>query len=243
MAITVKQLTKQLKELPRAFRIVAAIVAVDIVVLGIAAFWLEVDVDDEAARVTQLQAELTAQRLKVGTTRKEIGRLPELRRLYDAAMSNGLLVEPDRLKLVDHVHGMGDRLHLTDVHYKLSPEEAMPNIKSKYQLVSTPVALANNALLDTDVFSFWQELLGGLQAHYQIAAASIERIGTDPDAAVVAIAAGRPVSLVKAELTFRWMSLRKVPDATKPGDAAKTGVAAPVIPQTAAASPAGAANP
>ena len=55
MAVNIKQLTKQLKELPRIFRIVAAVVALDVIVLGIAAFWLEVDVDDEAARVTQLR--------------------------------------------------------------------------------------------------------------------------------------------------------------------------------------------
>jgi cell division protein FtsL len=242
MEIDLKKLMKRLWALPRVFRIMAAVVALDLVILGVSAFMLESEVDDQAEQVAQLKGKLTAQQQEVGITRKQIGRLPELHRLYDQAISNGLLAVPDRLKMVEHVHSLGERLQLSDVHYKLAIEQTTPIAKSKFLLVATPVTLGNSAILDTDVMTFWRELLGSLPAHYQIEKASIERDGTEPETAVEAIRAGRPTSMVKAEVTFRWMSLRKIPDAAKAGGA--TAVAPVPGPQTAAvANPPGGTSP
>ena len=236
MAVSVKRLVSQLRGLPRAFRIVAAVAVVDVVILIIGFLSLEVDVDDQATQITELKTQVAAQKQKVGTTRKEISRLPELRRLYDSAVADGLLAEPDRLKLVDRVHTMSDRYNLSDLHYKLTAEQVTPIAKSKFQLVATPVAFESVALLDTDVISFWQELLDGLQAHYQITKAVLERRNVDTNTVLELFAAGKPAALVTSELDFEWLSLRKNPE---PGKTAETK--AP--PQPAATAATAAATP
>jgi cell division protein FtsL len=228
MATDLKQVAKRLWGLPRAFRIIAAVALVDAAVLIFTAFWLEVDVDAQTEKIGQLKSQLATQQQKVGMTRTEIGRLPELRRLYDKAVASGLLAEPDRIKLVERIQAMIDGFRLSDLHYKLAGEQSPAGVKTKYILVGTPVTLDNTALLDLDVFTFWHQVLSGFSTHYQIESATLERTNTDPLSAAKAIEIGRTTPLVKAEIVFHWMVLRRNPDAPKtpqPGSGAQTAQA------------------
>jgi len=227
MALNPRELIQYAKAAPRSLRVIAAVAAVDIIVLLLAAFTLEGEVDDRVAKIDQLRSELTGLRAKLETTRKEIARLPELRQKYDAAMSDGVLADQDRQKFVGHSQELADQHRLADLHYKLEAQETAPGMVSGYSLVTTPVSLSLSGLLDSDVLEYWDEILGNLQSHYQITKATLDREEMEPTAALDAIRAGRPAPLVKSELSFRWVSLHKT--AAAPA-AASTGANAPAAP-------------
>jgi hypothetical protein len=234
MDLDPRQLIAQAKALPRALKIVAAIAVVDLAILVLAAFTLEDEVDDRAARVDQAKSELVALRNKVETTRKQIGGLPELRKKYDAAMSDGVLADQDRQTLIGHAQDLGLQHRLSDLHYKLEPQKAEPGTTPAFSLVTTPVSLAANALLDSDLLEFWDEVLSNLQAHYQITKATLSRSEAEPQAVLDGIRSGRPIVLVKSELNFRWVSLRKVAPAVAAPAASATAPAPATAPVKAA---------
>jgi len=215
MALTVSQVIGQAKSAPRALKVFAAIAAIDLIVLLFAALLLEDQVGNQTAQVEQLKAQLTAARAKVETTRKQIDRLPELRQLYDAAISDGVLADQDRLKFVSRAQDLAKQYRLSDLHYKLDPEDSTPLNPSAFHLVTTPIILTGAGLLDTDVLAFWEDLLGKLQAHYQVTKATLARSDTGSQEALGLIRQGQPVSLVKAELEFRWVSLRKASEGNR----------------------------
>lgn len=232
----IRQLIGFAKSAPRGLKILAIVAAIDVVVILLAALLLEGEVDDSAAELAALQGQLTAQEQTIEVTRKEIGRLPELRRLYDAAISSGVLADQDRLKLVSMAQELANQHRLLDLHYRLAPEQLTQLPGSQYRLVSTEVELTDGAILDADVFGFWDELLAKSPAHYQVTKFQLQRIGRDIKPTVAGILSGHPMPLVKAELDFKWISLR--PPADSPAAAAgsaRTAQAAPSAGQPATA--------
>lgn len=215
-----RQLLQTVRNAPRALKIIAMVAAIDAAVLIFAALSLEGDVDARIDRVAALHSQLNAQRQKIEATRKEIDRLPELRRSYDAAINSGVLADQDRLKLVSLAQDLANQHRLIDLHYRLSPEEVAQLTGSKYRLVSTEVALTDGAVVDGDVFQFWDEILDKSPAHYQVTKFTLQRLDADLNSAVASIRAGHPISLVKAELDFKWISLRQPVEAIKAADAA-----------------------
>jgi hypothetical protein len=239
MAIKPQDLIKYARTAPRVLKVIAIVAAVDLAILLLAALTLEDEVDDRVARAEQLKSELAGLRTKVETTRKEIARLPELRAKYDAAMADGVLSDQDRQKLVGHLQELVDRHRLSDLHYKLDAQQTTPGTATSYALVTTPVSLNLSGLLDSDVMEFWDEVFSGLQSHYQISKVTLERVDADSSTVLAAIRAGHPTALVRSELEFGWVSLRKPrasgAAAATPAAPAKTGMAAaPPAPQTTA---------
>lgn len=222
----VQQLLQTAKSAPRALKVIAAVAAVDIAILLFAAFLLEDDVDARIDRIAELRGQLSAQQQKISSTRKEIDRLPELRHSYDAAINSGVLADQDRLKLVELAQDLANQHRQFDLHYRLAPEIVEALAGSKFQLVSTEVTLTDGAALDGDVLAFWNEILKKSPAHYQITKFNISRLGQDTLPALTAIRSGRSGSMVKAELNFRWISLRQPIEATKLPETPKVADAA-----------------
>lgn len=212
-AMTVGDLIRIARTAPRALRVCAAIVGVDLLLLIYALVGLESDVEDRAATVAQLHADLNSLQQKIALTRHEIDRLPELKKLYDAAIADGVIADQDRLKLVNSAQDLGSHHHLANMHYKLDAENVAPINKSKYSLITTPVSFEYDSVLDTDTLTFWQDLFGKLQAHYEIVSATLERQSTSTEAAISMIRAGQPVQLIHSQVQFRWLSLRKAAEA------------------------------
>jgi hypothetical protein len=235
MATDVKVLLKQLQSAPRVLRIIAAVAAVDIVVILYAFLSLEDDVGERADQVSQLQSELTSTQGKTASTRKEIEQLPELRKLYDAALANGVLASQDRLKFINLAQELARNNHLSDFYFKLSPEQNAPLPGSKYQLSSTEVSLTSTGLLASDGFAFWEEILKRSQAHYLIVGATMERVADDVNAALPGIKAGTKTVLVKSELRFKWQSMHAPTEANNLPAAGKAVVAKPAPAPAAAA--------
>lgn len=242
LPIQAQQLIEMAKGAPRALKIIAAVAALDIIILLFAAFSLEDDVDARIDHIAELRGQLSSQRKKIDSTRKEIDRLPELRRSYDAAINSGVLADQDRLKLVSLAQDLANQHRMIDLHYRLAPEEVAQLTGSKYRIVSTPVVLTNGAVLDSDVFSFWDEILDKSPAHYQVTKFLIERNAGDFKTTIAGMGPKHPVSLVKAELDFRWISLRPPPEMVKAADAGATPPAAAPTPAAAASTPVAAAS-
>lgn len=220
-----QQMLQTAKDAPRVLKVIAIVAAIDVVVLLFAALLLEDDVDARIDQITELRGQLNAQHQKIQSTRKEIDRLPELRRSYDAAINSGVLVDQDRLKLVSMAQDLANQRRLIDLHYRLAPEEVVPLTGSKYRVVNTEVVLTDGAVIDSDVFAFWSDILDKIPAHYQVTKFSVTRLEGNVASAIAGIHSGRPVSLVKAELDFKWISLRLPPEALKSADAAAPATA------------------
>lgn len=208
MATDVKDLVRIVREAPRALKIILGVLALDILVPALITFTLEDEVADGQLQIEQTQARVNTLHKKIADTRREIARLPELRERYQSAMAHGLLAPQNRLKLVQQSQDDAGRHRQNGLHYKLSAEDVKPIPNSKYAMVSTEVSFDQDALLDTDVLAFWEDLLGQVPAHYHVTAASLER-GRPLDASALSeIRAGHAVSLVKAKLDFRWVTLQ-----------------------------------
>jgi hypothetical protein len=215
MAVTVKDLIRRARTVPRVVKLIAAVLAADLVVLLIASSLLDDEVAARAGRIEDLRGQLAAVRQKIATTREQINRLPELRRSYDAAVADGVLASQDRLKLVSQSQTLGTQNHLSDLHYKLEAEVAAKVPDTKYALVTTPVTFAGGGLLDTDVLAFWAEALDNLQSRYEVVSASIDREPLAMKDLLAGIKTGRPIAAVKSELVFHWISLRDEQQAKK----------------------------
>ena len=246
MAINIKprELIQKVRVAPLALKIIAAVLAADFIFLLLAWLILEDAVDSRAAEVESLKADLAAARSKVDTVRKEVANLPELRKSYEAALADGVLADQDRQKMIGQAQERGDSHRISDLHYKLDPQVTAPLATQAFVLVTTPVYFNQTGALDSDVFEFWQELLGSLQAHYQITKATLERMdGNSVAKTAGAIRDGRPAAMVKSELDFRWISMRKVAPAApakaatppSPAPAADQAATSPVTPRVEAA--------
>lgn len=210
MAIDVKTLIAQLRKAPRVIRVIAIVAAVDAVIILYALFSLADDVDQRVAKIDQLRTQLSEAQQKIEQTRKQIARLPELRKHYDAALANGVLAQQDRLKFVALAQDLAKDNRLGDFHFKLEPEVLTGLPGNKYRLVSTNVSLSDNALRDSDVIAFWDQILDKSQAHYEVTKAVIERVpAIEVKDILPNLKNGAPASLMKAEIAFRWQSLRQ----------------------------------
>lgn len=224
--VQIQQLIARAKRAPRGLQIIVALAVLDVFILLFAAFSLEGDVDERIDRIAALRIQLVAQRQKIDSTRKEIDRLPELRRSYDAAINSGVLADQDRLKLVSLAQDLANQHRLLDLHYRLAPEEVTQMSGSKYRLVSTAVVLTDGATIDSDVFSFWDDILEKSPAHYQVTKFQLQRMDGDVKAVAAGIRAKHSMPLVKAELDFKWISLRPPAEMVKAADAAATPASA-----------------
>ncbi|HEY1720329.1 MAG TPA: hypothetical protein VGG27_03720 [Magnetospirillaceae bacterium] len=218
--INIQNLISQARKAPIALRVIAIVVAVDLLVLLYAFFALEDGVEDRFGKVAELKGQLSDAQQKVASRRKEIERLPELRKLYDTALSGGVLAQQDRVKFVGLAQDLAKSHQLVDFHFKLQPEVSAQLPASKYRLASTNVELTNSAIRAGDIFSFWDEFLVRSQAHYRVTKAVVERVAlADVKDLTAKIKSGGSGTLLTADLSFQWESLR-VP--------AEAGVAAKV---------------
>ena len=228
MAIKPRELLDRAKQAPRTLKIIAVIAAIDVVVLALAALTLEDQVDERITTIEQRKSELAGIRARVEATRKEIANLPELRQRYDAAMADGVLSDQDRQKMIANAQQLQERHRLLDLHYRLEPQITTPGSSPAFTLVTTPVSFSQTAVIDSDIFEFWEELLGNLQSHYQITKATIDRADMSTQNALASIRNNHPVAMVKSELAFRWVSMRKVASTTTaPAAGAGNAAAAP----------------
>ncbi len=213
MALDPRALLAQATGLPWPLKVLAGVCVFDLLIILVANFSVAGQVEEGANRVAQLHEQLDQLRTRVRSAHADIDKLPELRKQYDEAIAAGVLQAPDRLKLVQTSQEAGNRHHVPDMHYRLDPEQQKVIASSKYSLVISPVSLETGGLLDPEILDFWEEIFGGLTGRYEITEVTMERTGQVTPQVLDSIRAGRPVSLIRTNLKFRWVSLRP-PQAT-----------------------------
>lgn len=199
---------EKLKALPLPLKIVGAVILGDLLVIIIS--WLLFDdmLSERVGAVDNLRAQAAQVRRQSLDFRKQIDQYPQLLAQYNDAIAKGILVDVDRLKLVNEAQDSATRNHLADLHFKVESEKLDRTAGPHYRLDSTMVSFESGALLDTQAMAFWDEVLNRLPAHYQVVEARLERKRDVDPAALADIRAGRPVSLLTMKISFRLQSLR-----------------------------------
>ena len=198
---------EKLKALPLPLRIVGAVILGDLLVLIIC--WLLFDdmLSERVAVVDNLRAQAAQVRRQSSDYRKQIDQYPQLLAQYNEAIAKGVLVDVDRLKLVNEAQDSATHNHLADLHFKVESEKLNRDAGPHYRLDSTMVTFDSGALLDTQAMAFWDEVLNHLPAHYQGVEARLERKREVDPSVIAEIRAGKPVSLVNMKIAFRLQSL------------------------------------
>jgi hypothetical protein len=199
----------KLAALPRRLKIVVLVILLDLLLIAAAAFVDSGDLGEQAARVGQLRGQVAQLRRQGGELRSQIARYSDLLDVYNRAVAAGLLQRPDGTRLVSAITGYAGQCHLVDLHYRLEAEDVTKDPKARYQPSVTVVSLESGATLDSDVMTFWDDVLDSLPAHYRVNEATIERTRSLTPSVLADLRAGRPVSLVNARLSLRWSSLQK----------------------------------
>jgi hypothetical protein len=209
MNVNFRAILEKLSRLPRVIQVLAAILVFDVILTAGVYFEFDDIVSARLQSVSELQAKLDRTRAEIGTVRADINRVPELRRKYDTAMLEGIVLPKDRLKLVQVAQDSGSRFHLTQFHYRLDPDqiEAANASATNYRQSHTVVTFEGGALLDSDAAAFWEEILSGLSAHYTVNEADLERVYMPDASSLAAIRSGGTLGLVKTTLSFDWVSL------------------------------------
>lgn len=199
---------EKLKALPLPLKIVGGVILGDLLVVIIC--WLLFDdmLSERVSSVDNLHRQVAQLRRQSADFRKQIDMYPQLLAQYKDALAKGILVDVDRLKLVNEAQDSGTHSHLADLHFKVESEKLNRDTGPHFRLDSTMVTFESGALLDTQVMSFWDEVLNRLPAHYQIVEARLDRKKEVDPAAVADIRAGKPVSLISMKIAFRIESLR-----------------------------------
>lgn len=204
----------KLKALPRPIKIVAAVLAVDILAVVLGFVTLDDEVTEREARVDQLRGQLRQLHKQVGDLDKLVTEYPSLRDQFAAAQAEGAFLPQDRLKLANEAQGLADAHHLPDLHYKMETIPEKPPAKGNFTLASSLVTFESSAYLDSDAMAFWDEILSALPSHYQVIEATLEQGADFSPALMSEIRNGHNPDLVKVNLSFRWQGFQ--PKSTVP---------------------------
>jgi hypothetical protein len=196
--------------LPLRLKLVAAVIALDLLLLAVAAFFEDQELHERQAAVGQLRGQVAQLRRQSADLRQQLARYPELLAHFKGASEKGLLQKRDAEKLVEAVTDFSAIHQVQNLHYRLEAEDIKPDPKARYLLGSTIVSLEGGSVLDGDALAFWDEVLGSLPAHYRVTEATIEKVREVSPQVLADLRAGRPVPLVHAKLSLRWSSLQRV---------------------------------
>lgn len=208
MEINLKAIFATFKTLPGVLKVLAAIVAFDGLLVAGVNLALSDTLDTRLSTVDQLKAEQGDLRRQIAATHNQLNQIPALRLRYNAATAEGLLAPKDRNRLSNSAKDMAVQYHLTSFSGRFEPEKFDPIKGTDLAIGTIRVEFAAGAMIDSDVDSFWSDLLAHLPAHYRVLQASEQRAPVKIDKNTLdAIRNGRINSLVDAKLVFQWLSL------------------------------------
>ena len=195
-------------KMPLRLKVIAGVIALDLVILGLNYVFLSDLMVQRAAEVERLRASVSEVRKQNVSLRQLVDEYPNLRQRYDSAIAAGLSVPLDRLALVKFAQDWAAHHHLLDLHYRLADDTANAAASPKLRVDTQRVVFENGGLFDTDERAFLQDLLAQQPGHFRLAEIEISRIH-DIDAALLAGARrGSFLPVLKAKIDLQWVGVQ-----------------------------------
>jgi len=195
---------KKLRALPRRLKVVFGVLAVELIILLSGYLLLDDLMADRVAEVDRLRANLTQLRHKNTQQRQDLDRYPLLRKHYDEAIAAGLGSPLDRAGVVNAARDWSDNHRLVDLRYRLVPDTAKPAGSPRYVIENDLVEFECGALVDTDILSFWSNVLAQQAGHYRIASFAMERQRALDESVLTAVRHGSVVALLQSKIGLVW---------------------------------------
>lgn len=203
----------RLKRMPLRLKVIAGVVALDLLILVLGYVVLNDLMAQRVAEVERLRASVTQVRRQNADLRRVADEYPGLRKRYDEVIAAGLSAPLDRLALVKFAQDWAAHHHLLDLHYRLAADTAKPATSPKFRVDTERVVFENGGLFDTDERAFLQDLLAQQPGHFRLAEIEISRTHDMDAAYLTGIRRGSFIPSLKAKIDLQWVGVQpKTPE-------------------------------
>ncbi len=199
---------KKLQAVPLRLKVVTAVIAFDLIVLLLGYLVLDDLMSERAAAVDQVRAELTEAKRQNGELHRQVDTYPQLRHKYDEVLTAGLTADFDRVGYTQFAQSKATEDHLSELRFRVGDDPGDHPHSTKYRVSVDRASFESGGLLDTEVMSFWGDLLGQVQGHYRIVEASLERTGEVNPPLLIGIRQGAIMSDLKARIELQRIGIQ-----------------------------------
>lgn len=166
----------------------------------------DTDLSQERERIT---GEVASLRRQIRELRGDSSFVADNLPHYGTLLERGLLRKQNRLEASDRLERLALDLRINQLRYEFQAEEryqVSTTAAARLEVVSTPIAVQIDALLDREVFAFLNRVRDSLGGAVILRSLTLSRAALDPAAAAAALRRQERPSLVRASVTLDWVS-------------------------------------
>lgn len=196
----------ELRDLPRTTLIALGVVAANLLILaGLMPMALE-QADALEADLSRLRADVRQTRMATEKARDDIAFVEANTDRYLDALDRGLFEPQDRLKATAKLDDLYIRDYLAGLTYEFSSQSL--DTQGDTTIVTTPLRLTVDTLLDRDIYAFMQDLERSFPGVLVLKELHVVPRQEVTDQVLAQIRAGTPVPLFSGELLYDWRVAR-----------------------------------
>ncbi len=191
-----------LRDLPRSTLISLGVLSLNLIAVAALLPFLYGMLDDLHRDLQVLRSDTTATRAQTLRARQDYEFVQANTGRYEEALARGLFEPQDRLVAkarLDHLYG---RDHLVALTYEFSGQTTED--ARDVQMVTTPLRLAVESMLDRDVYTFMQDLETSFPGVLVLRELSLAPRAPVTEQALEQIRSGTAVSFFSATLAYDW---------------------------------------
>lgn len=179
--------------------------------MGVALVVLTPMLSDAETQLASVNGSISSLGGKISSIKKDIKYMQDNIPRYNEILAQGMFNKQDRFDVERLIDEMKKKAGVVGFSYNISDLEELENAeaaKMGYVLVKRSISLtAVKALLDLEVYSFFQRIKEIFPVYTQVRKFKLERTNRVNQTILEDIASGKENSLVDASMDFDWVTL------------------------------------
>lgn len=200
------EIPDELRDLPRPTLIALGGLVLNLLALVFLLPYVYGQLDDLRRDLGRLRAETTATRAQTLQAKQDYEFVQENQGRYLDALARGLFEPQDRLVAKARLDDLYVRDHLVSLTYEFASQTTQE--AGDVQVVTTPLRLAVDSLLDRDVYTFMKDVEHSFPGVLVLREMTIGQRTPVTDQVLAQIRAGTAVPLFSASLVYDWRVAR-----------------------------------
>lgn len=206
---------QQLMKIIGAKRLITLAFMSAMLAIWVASFFLLIKPmrDNAQQELTSTKNQVSGLRRKINNVENDIEFMKEKIPEYEKILSQGLFDDQDRFRVVDVVEKLKEDAGVYKFSYSIDKRDVLESAdadKMGYSLIKRPIKLTGvTALLDSDIFSFFQRIPKIFPLYVHIKKFRISRKKDVTMSVLQNIAYNEENQLISADIEFDWVTLSK----------------------------------
>jgi hypothetical protein len=166
---------------------------------------------DTEMQILTLDSQIGEFQGKISGIKQELANFKTNLPRYEALKASGFFSEQDRFRMARELDVLRGRSGIASFAYTIEDIKKIENLDAAVAQVdladSRIVITGFNALVDSTIYAFVQNMQRSFPAHLRLHSFSLRRVMDVNESALETIALGKPTQLISSEAVFDWLTI------------------------------------